>query len=117
MTTTKDPKTRDEAELREEQEAASRTRSLGSSHAKAEVNQPDAEENVTKSRDAVQELIEKRSQENLPGHEKNMKAIEETPEPKTDPRLGREDNGNTPVIDEHGNKTWIPPGVAFAPKR
>jgi hypothetical protein len=25
-----------------------------------------------------------------------------------DPRLGREDNGNTPRIDEHGNKSWHP---------
>jgi hypothetical protein len=35
---------------------------------------------------------------------------------KPDPKLGREDNGNTPRVNKDGSKTWMPPGVAGAPR-
>ena len=31
-----------------------------------------------------------------------------------DPKLGREDNSNTPVVSKEGAKSWLPPGVAFS---
>lgn len=71
--------------------------------------------------EATREVPDKRrdkvSEKNAEGHEANMKAIEEAHkgnDGKPDPRLGREDNGNTPRIDAKGNKTWGPPGVAGA---
>ena len=74
------------------------------------------------TRDAVQQRLDKLSEQNQEGHEKNMKAIEEAhkassdEEPKVDPKLGREDNGNTPRVNKDGSKSWFPPGVAGAPR-
>lgn len=75
------------------------------------------EVNLEKNRDVVDERIARRSEANEEGHAKNMEAAEklhEGNEGKSDPSLGREDNGNTPVIDKHGNKSWHAPGVAGA---
>jgi hypothetical protein len=72
------------------------------------------------TRDVVDERLDRLNKRNAEGHEKNMKAIEEAhkdndgDEPKSDPNLGREDNGNTPRIAPDGTKTWGPPGVAGA---
>jgi len=80
------------------------------------------------SRDVVQQRLDKRSAGNEEGHAKNMEAEEARyKDAKTvdsedgaigapDPKLGREDNGNTPIINPDGSKTWTPPGVAFARK-
>lgn len=70
------------------------------------------------TRDVVKERLDKLSEANEEGHAKNMEKIEkahaEDEQGKPDPKLGREDNGNTPHIDKHGNKSWLPPGVAGA---
>jgi hypothetical protein len=77
------------------------------------------------TRNVVQERIDALSKDNEEGHAKNMERIEKTHEKEAnrdgedrvsgaDPRLGREDNGNTPHIDKDGNKSWHPPGVAGA---
>ena len=71
----------------------------------------------------VDERLEKLNEANKEGHEKNMKAIEQAAKPadgedgesKTDPRLGKEDNGCTPRVNKDGSKSWFPPGVAGAP--
>jgi hypothetical protein len=80
------------------------------------------------SRDIVQQRLDKRSAANEEGHKKNMEAEEKKYEKaetvdsedgalgKPDPKLGREDNGNTPIVNPDGSKTWTPPGVAFAKK-
>lgn len=85
------------------------------------------------TRDVVGERLDKLSEGNEEGHKVNMEKIEKAHEKNADadlssggmadgenriggaaPGLGREDNGNTPRIDEHGNKSWHPPGVAGA---
>jgi hypothetical protein len=82
------------------------------------------------TRDDVQKRQDKLNEENEAGHAKNMEKIEhdhrhveearkdsdggEDRIGGADPKLGREDNGNTPRIDKHGNKSWHPPGVAGA---
>jgi hypothetical protein len=93
---------------------------------------PKAEPTITKpntvdlgkNRDAVDKRLEALNEKNTEGHEKNMKAIEEDHKDNKQEggdenrvggaakHLGREDNGNTPIIDKDGNKTWMPPGVA-----
>lgn len=76
------------------------------------------EVNLEETRRVKDERLEKLSEANREGHEKNMKKIEEMHAgdkgQKPAPQLGREDNGNTPRIDKDGNKTWYPPGVAGA---
>jgi hypothetical protein len=70
------------------------------------------------AKDAVKQRLDNLSKHNEEGHAKNMAKIEEAAKgndpdhPKIDPNMGREDNGCTPVIDKHGNKSWHPPGVA-----
>jgi hypothetical protein len=72
------------------------------------------------TRKVPDERLEKLNAKNEEGHEKNMKAIEEAvkgnEDGKPDPKLGREDNGNTPRVNPDGSKTWGPPGVAGAPR-
>ena len=75
--------------------------------------------NLEETRRVPDERLEKLNAKNMEGHEKNMKAIEDAvskgDEPgKPDPKLGREDNGNTPRIMKDGTKIWGPPGVAGA---
>jgi hypothetical protein len=87
------------------------------------------------TRDVVGERLEKLSADNEEGHAVNMEKMERAHEKNADVDLssggmadgenrlggaahglGREDNGNTPRIDKHGNKSWHPPGVAGAAK-
>jgi len=71
------------------------------------------------TRGVVDERLEKRSARNEEGYAKTLKEAEElhkNNDGKPDPKLGREDNGNTPVIGKDGSKSWHPPGVAGAPK-
>jgi hypothetical protein len=86
-------------------------------HTEAETtNQVDLE----KTKDVVDERLEKLNAANMEGHEKNMKAIEEAHAgkkgQKTAPYIGKEDNGNTPRVNKDGSKSWFPPGVAGAPR-
>jgi hypothetical protein len=88
---------------------------IGAKEGETTTNEVDLE----KTRDVVDERLEKLNAKNAEGHEKNMKAIEEAHKDesgKPDPKLGREDNGNTPRINPDGSKTWGPPGVAGAPR-
>jgi hypothetical protein len=65
------------------------------------------EGNSDETRRVPDERLERLSEKNAEGHEKNMKAIEEAHkgnDGKPDPRLGREDNGNTPIINADGSR-------------
>lgn len=89
---------------------------------------PNAPVSGEETKDIVQARLDKRSAGNEEGHAKNMEAEEKKYEKhetvegedgaigKPDPKLGREDNGNTPIVNKDGSKTWTPPGVAFARK-
>lgn len=91
---------------------------------KADVTINDPTKHVAEARDAVQRRQDELSARNEEGHAKNMAKIEEAnanretvdtedgPVAAPDPRLGREDNGNTPVVHPDGSKSWHPPGVA-----
>jgi hypothetical protein len=76
--------------------------------------------NLEETRRVPDERLEKLNEANMEGHEKNMRAIEEAAEggkgQKPAPNLGREDNGNTPRVNNDGSKSWFPPGVAGAPR-
>jgi len=88
------------------------------------LNAPEAR--VEEARDAVKQRQDKLSAQNEEGHARNMAREEERlKDRKTvdaedgeigapDPKLGREDNGNTPRIAADGTKSWHPPGVAGA---
>ena len=90
------------------------------------INAPEAR--VEEARDAVKRRQDKLSSQNEEGHARNMQREEESlKERKTvesedgeigapDPKLGREDNGNTPRIAADGSKSWGPPSVAGSVK-
>src|SRR4051812_33926553 len=110
----------EQKELREEDEADQRRQHTLEAESekptgdsgRVTTNQVDMEA----SRQAVDERLQRRNEANAAGHAKNMERIEKAHENnevgKPAPFLGKEDNGNTPVIDEHGNKSWHPPGIA-----
>lgn len=95
-------------------------------------------EHVEASKAAYETRLTKLNEHNQEGHDKNMQKIEDAHNPETqkskgaasregeaspngpagtgtpDPKLGREDNSNTPVVSKEGAKSWLPPGVAFS---
>lgn len=66
-------------------------------------------------RKLVDERLARQNSANEEGHAKNMKEAEELQKDnksESAPHLGREDNGNTPIVNKDGSKIWMPPGVA-----
>lgn len=82
------------------------------------VNDPTAPEAIAQQHRDRDAALEKLNEENMPGHEKNMAAIQASAEEAQartahadDPRAnftptGKEDNKNTPRVLDDGTKVW-----------